>query len=450
MSTRTRNPRPEEIRSVALMLVVTCNATVIPVRPDKTPGIRAWQRMTQEACQRDDVLNRFGDSCPSIAIVAGAASHGLCSLDFDSDEALEEFLKKHLRLRATMTTRGARGANLWIRFVGPCPSLSRITWRGAPAGEVRGNGAYTVVWGLHPSGKRYSMNAHPPLEMRFEDLVWPEGFRAGSPSKSARRARECPPTTPPQPSSESSASLGFCTSAPLHDSPSMHSLEPSPDPANAAPCQSPHAVTPEQILAHARCLRVAAAQLEAERPGLAILYDRYIKRHHDVQPHNRNAVIVQAVPFLYRAVAEVVLIALMRHFWQRHHPMFRATEAEHLQEAEAMLAGVRTTFLSELPEAERALYLEMNPRTQASYRICRDLAAQASFKPGEFFMSAGDLAHRLGVNPRQAHRVLMELCELGVLRIETLGTRRAKGIPGRATIYAWTLPLPPPTDSGSP
>ena len=437
------NPRPEEIRSVALKLFEALNATVIPVHRDKTPGISGWQRVTQESCQRREILDRYGDECPSIAIVTGDASHGLCSLDFDINEALEEFLRSNPTLRETLITRGARGGNVWIRVPAPCPKVTRFRRGGEACGEVRGNGGYTIVWGLHPTGKRYSMNEHLPLTMRFEELVWPDGFQIGRKSKTKTNARQRTPTPPP-PSSESSASLNFCASAPLHDSAAIHRTEPAQTPGSDSPSQSPHKLTPEQVLEHDRCIREASAQLKAGKRPLSALYDRYIKRRYNARPHDRNAVVVEAVPFLYRAVAEEFIPELLRHFWRCHHPLFRATEADHLREVEAMLAGVRTTFLNELPGAERELYLRQDPRIQTTYRICRDLANLGAVEPQVFFMSAGDLALRLGVDPQQAHRVLRQLCELGILQIETRGTQRAKGVHGRATTYRWTLALPQP------
>ena len=436
---RTPHPGPEAIRNVALKLVETLNATVIPVRRDKSPGVAGWQKLNQSSCQRPCLLDRYGDECPSIAIVAGDASHGLCSIDFDTDEALEEFLCSNPGLRQSLITRGARGANVWIRVPGPCPKLARIQRNGEACGEVRGNGAYTVVWGIHPTGKRYSPNEHLPVSLKFEDLVWPEGFQIGSRTKSKRKAQE-PPISPP--SSESSASLQFCTSALLHDTSLDLRIENPHEEKGDSSSPPPQTVTPEQLLDHARCLHEASARLKAENPQLAVLYARYIEHRYDARPHERNAVIVQAVPFLYRAVAEEFIPELLRHFWRCHHPLFHATETEHLQEVEAMLVGVRRTFLDELPTAERDLYLLQDLRIQTVYRICRDLAILGKDGPGMFFISAGDLAVRLGVDAQQAHRSLNQLRKLGILRVETPGTQRAKGIPGRATVYRWTLPLP--------
>ncbi|MBL9172674.1 MAG: hypothetical protein JNL10_03990 [Verrucomicrobiales bacterium] len=207
----------------------------------------------------------------------------------------------------------------------------------------------------------------------------------------------------------------------------------------------PITFTAEQILEHQRAFQEASFEFQTTNPDAAFLYARYMEAHYDAQPHERNAVIVEAVPFLYRAISETHILDLLRHFWRCHHPLFRATEREHMAEVTAMLDAVRNTFLNELPPAERQLYLNEEQRVQTTYRICRDLAALGKVAPGVFFLSASDLAIRLGVDSQQAYRALQRLRTLGILRIEKPGEPRAKGVSGVATTYRWTLPLPEPT-----
>ena len=86
----------------------------------------------------------------------GDASDGLCTIDIDHDAEVERFLQCNPRLKETLQTRGGRGGNLWVRIIRGAPRLTALQRNGEPWVEWRGNGAQTVIQGIHPSKKRYS------------------------------------------------------------------------------------------------------------------------------------------------------------------------------------------------------------------------------------------------------------------------------------------------------
>src|SRR5205085_9121638 len=53
----------------------------------------------------------------NIAVYLGAASGGLCAIDFDADEDLAAFLALNPKLTASARSRGSRGGMVWVRIV---------------------------------------------------------------------------------------------------------------------------------------------------------------------------------------------------------------------------------------------------------------------------------------------------------------------------------------------
>ncbi len=115
----------------------------------------------------------------NIGVAQGEKSHGICSIDCDTDNFLAEFLAANPALVGSLRTRGSRGGNVWVRCVGGYPRMSKIkTAKGDEVGEWRANGAQTIISGQHPSGGDYSFIVDaPPAEITFESIVWPEGWQ---------------------------------------------------------------------------------------------------------------------------------------------------------------------------------------------------------------------------------------------------------------------------------
>ena len=61
-------------------------------------------------------------------------------------------------------------------------------------------------------------------------------------------------------------------------------------------------------------------------------------------PHQRNAFLNEAIPFLYRAVNPNLIKPLIEVFYIIHRPIFRDPISQHMKEAEALLEGVSETY----------------------------------------------------------------------------------------------------------
>lgn len=432
--------------TLAQRLAAELNAVIFPVRRDKKPGLNGWPKLTRERAGNPDFLRGFSDECPSLGVLLGPASNHLCSVDLDSDEWLDRFLAVNPGLRGSLISRGARGGNVWVRIRGEYPKLAKLFCHEAAVGEWRATGGYTVIAGIHPTGCEYRREGGPPVELQFKDIHWPDGVGL------KRLARK----NPLQNSPNSSAALPDCTAAPLHvcTSAPLHNKNDHPQGGRVAPREpqasksvaesGPPRLTAAQVLAHQAAEQTARAKLKRESPGLARLYGQMVERRFEARPRERNAVIVEAVPFLYRAIAGKFVVPLLCHFYESHAPLFRDSLAQHRQEAEAMLSAVGDSFLASLSADEGALYLSLSEDQRDTYRICRDLAAlpEAPAGPATFFLSSDQLSLRLGCRSIEAYRLLTKFQNLPVIELVVPGTKRAAGQPCLASTYRWLLPLP--------
>jgi Bifunctional DNA primase/polymerase, N-terminal len=130
---------------MALKLSTNLEATVIPIGENKATKVKGWQRLTVQESVSKKAIQLFTDKTKGIGIVLGKASTGLCSIDCDSEEALAEFLEANPSFRYSFISRGARGANVWVRIIGPCPQLKPLLKNGLPWGDWRADGGYTIV-----------------------------------------------------------------------------------------------------------------------------------------------------------------------------------------------------------------------------------------------------------------------------------------------------------------
>jgi hypothetical protein len=136
----------------------------------KAPGTKQWQNTSINE-MTPAYLEELATGQYNIGVLQGKPSSGLCSIDIDHDEDVPAFLELNPALRTSLRTRGARGANIWVRITGKHPKLTRLTNKqGAPWGEFRADGGQTVIWGKHPSGCNYSIVVEQPIvEIAFED-----------------------------------------------------------------------------------------------------------------------------------------------------------------------------------------------------------------------------------------------------------------------------------------
>ncbi len=140
----------------------------------KGPRVKGWQETTLINLS-EDYLSELDAGEFNIGVLLGQPSNGLCSIDIDDDTELEKFLNLNPALRETFQTRGARGANIWVRLIGEYPRLTKIhDTKQQPWGEFRADGGQTVVYGRHPSGCDYTVVVDKTvLEIAFGDINWP-------------------------------------------------------------------------------------------------------------------------------------------------------------------------------------------------------------------------------------------------------------------------------------
>ena len=94
----------------------------------------------------------------NIGVSLGKPSDRLCTIDFDNDALLEEFLELNPDLRETLISKGARGGNVWVRITGDYPKSCKLVQKQdrEKVGEWRADGNQTVIYGQHPKGAQLS------------------------------------------------------------------------------------------------------------------------------------------------------------------------------------------------------------------------------------------------------------------------------------------------------
>ena len=177
-------------------------------------------------------------------------------------------------------------------------------------------------------------------------------------------------------------------------------------------------------------------------PTVHKLYLKFVDRNFTAMPHQRNAFLTEAVPFLYRAVAPALILPLVEFFYLVHKPIFNGSLSQHTKEAKALLKGVSETYRNTVPPEEQKLLQALTERERIAYRILRDLAMRVTDDSPVrlFFMSDDELGLRLAIKSMEAHRILKgRLAKLGIIEVVLNGIRRGKGQQGIATTYRWNV-----------
>lgn len=196
----------------------------------------------------------------------------------------------------------------------------------------------------------------------------------------------------------------------------------------------------------------AQRAFKARHQQIAKLYEAQIERRFLALPHTRNEFITEAIPFLYRAVAEHLILELVGHFYDCNRALFGDGREQHMYEAKAMLASVVRTYADSLCEGERAIYQILIAEERDTFRICRDfaLSPEPQREPWTFFLSFDQLAVRLGIHAMQAQRIMRRMAGQGLLKPLTKGKRRELGVKAVAGTYKWLLSPPQLESTTSP
>jgi hypothetical protein len=149
----------------------------IPLR-EKGPRFRGWQSTTFESSQEPKHQERLRSAVHAGGNIGVLLSGDLVAIDLDNDEVVEQFLSLNPMLSTTLRSKGARGAQIWIRVKGDRPIRGKITLNSKAVGEWRCDGFQSVIYGQHPEGMRYQLLAEgKPVEVSFGDITWPEGYK---------------------------------------------------------------------------------------------------------------------------------------------------------------------------------------------------------------------------------------------------------------------------------
>ena len=175
-------PEPEnhEADPVArIRALLGMDVVLLPViKGQKRPAMSDWQSTGIEKMSEPAYLAQLATG--NIGVLLGAASGDLCAIDVDDDAAVEPFLALNPKLRATLRTRGARGAQFWIKVTDEYPKLTKLkTRQGKDWGEWRADGGQSVIHGIHPDTKLAYTIQHEaqPVEIGFGDITWPDDLK---------------------------------------------------------------------------------------------------------------------------------------------------------------------------------------------------------------------------------------------------------------------------------
>lgn len=397
---------------------------VVPMR-DKTPLLKNWPRLRSQDCTNDWLLTQFNRGNENIGIVLGEPSSGLISIDFDAEEPLAEFLALNPMAVGTLRTKAVRGCNLWFRIKGEYPPLTILKKEDRIFAEWRSTGGLTVIAGIHPSGEHYISNNKSPLKINFNELKWPLGVEWKH------------PTSPNSSELLNAASLNSeylnpCNTESLHNKP-LDCYSHKTDSINLSSASA--------IADNIQGRNKSLDNFQKTHPSLFSLYEKLIEPKFKAMPHQRNAFLMQAVPYLYRVVGDELNMELVGLFHDANRGLFNDSKAQHMKEARAMLKGVADSYRKELNQGEQVVYLALKPPQREAFRICRDLALRKdeNSPDGRFFMSCNELASRLGKHPPQAYRLLGEFMSVGLLGLITKGQKRKPGMRAMASEFEWKL-----------
>ena len=147
----------------------------VPCKPGEKVPLLPYTDRTWESTQAGDYRALLDEPGNGIAVYLGAASGGLCAIDFDQDADFDAFLALNPALAATTRSRGSRGCMLWIRVAGEYPASCNPDHKHF---EWRADRRLSMIAGRHPKGMEYELLVDaPPVQMAFAEIVWPAGWQ---------------------------------------------------------------------------------------------------------------------------------------------------------------------------------------------------------------------------------------------------------------------------------
>jgi len=383
------------------------NTALIPIKEGtKKVSLKTWKDLTLEQTLEVQFQEKLCKAS-NIGVLQGSRSNNLCSIDLDDDELVEEFLIHNPRFKETLITKGSRGANLWFRALGVCPRVKLEGW-----GEIRGEGAYTLIRGIHPSGIEYSfINEIQPLSIAFEKIKLPPfGVKNSPPNLYVSESVSESVTT--------SISYNYITS---NDS-------------------SP--------LSRIKALNESEKRFEEWKtttaPHIIKNYETYIERDSDMDFSIRNHELIRHTTVLYTMVGTDMAEQLVRAFYRINKPFFQADIHQHMKEFSSHYEALQKSYLGGLPKEELEFYQVLPPLLQDTFRICRDLASfeDENYSPPLFHLSYQELANRIGIRCQEAQRLMKKLKSVGFVSMMKKGQRYKAGRRSKASVWKWNYSIP--------
>jgi AraC-like DNA-binding protein len=311
-------------------------------------------------------------------------------------------------LRETLTTKGRRGANIWVFIDGRFPATRHLKFNGERVGEWRAEGAQTLIAGSHPEGGNYTtLVQSTPMRIRYNSIKWNGVESSDAPALFASPS----PLLPSSVFSEPSVSSILSTSSTSSTSPPSLGEK----------------------------IRASKAAKEALSGSLKRQYVRYIEKRFIPKQGARNSSLVAMVTFLYRATGVSQLRQLAAAFYDLNQEIFTDSREQHMEELEAHMRACQSTWLGELSQEEISFISDLPEEYVDAFRICRDLAhhENEASPPPDFFLSCNDLGDRLGCSPSTAQRILNAFESASQIKMILKGIRREAGVAGVASSYRW-------------
>ena len=383
------------------------NAVLLPIAfKSKAPRLKGWQKLAFEQTQNSKYQAKL-ESHGNTGVLLGQASENLISIDFDDDQALGTFLENNPSLSHTLTTKGARGCNLWFVIKGDYPSSHKLfATSGEGVGEWRAQGNQTVISGTHPSGCQYSIINHSsPLFIEYSSIDWGVIQMNTNDIKHTKNIKN-----------------------------RKEGIKKEGKPLDAGTTFLEKITSAEKY----------KTELKRNKP-LNKLYTRFIQNKIPAQQGERNSQLVAMTAFLFRNTSEEIAVKLGEYFYLTNQDIFTDSYFQHKEELDAQLRNTKERWYDELSEAERIITdgFPENPLKQQRemFRIMRQLAyIETEGNPiGEFYLSCAELGRRLGIDQNSAYRLLKQFIGLSIISIIEKGTQYAKSATVKATVFRWLL-----------
>ena len=380
--------------------------SLIPIKEGtKLPSLKTWKKLTLDDTFKADYQAKIEKS-RNIGVLQGTRSNNLCSIDIDSNELMRDFVENNPAFTNTLITKGKRAANYWFRPIGLSPNLIKEDW-----GEIRGEGCYTLIKGMHPEGNEYFiLNSIDPIRIEFDKIKLPPYGVNFSP----------PYLNESESESVSMTETICCNYITSNDS-------------------SP--------LSRIKALKESEERYEEWKktvpPHVLKNYETYIERDTDMDFNIRNHELIRHTTVLYSMVGTDMTGLLVRAFYDINKPFFEADIHQHMKEFSSHYEALKRDYLSTLPKDELEFYQALPPILQDTFRICRDLASfdDENYSPPLFHLSYQELANRIGIRCQEAQRLMKKIKAVGFVSMKKKGQKYKAGRRSKATVWKWNYSL---------